>query len=799
MRTTLLLFVVLFLSQSCFLFSQQSWVWQNPKPQGSNILASYFLDANNGWAVGNNGTCIKTIDGGETWSDIHLPINNNLCSVRFLNPDTGYVGDWNGDVIKTTDGGTTWDVQHLDNYADVYIFFIDQNYGWILSSASPSATYKLYRTTNGGADWQSNLINTTYILNDLYFIDSSKGFVVGGFGSILMTSDGGINWSYINSPVTDFLYKVTFKNNTEGFIGGSNGTLLKTFDGGVNWQYNTVGPYTIWDISFINNSKGILVENDSRIYTSSDGGNTWSEKTFSSIWSLRSCKYLTNSNCLILGQLGNIYKSYNNGNNWTYKVLGSRNNLNDIKFINNGIGYVVGDNGTILKTTNYGQVWETLSSPTSESLNSISFPGNHHGYIVGDNSVFLKTVDGGENWTCGSIPNNYDLTTSFFLNDNIGWVAGLYNKILKTTDAGNTWILQNINETELININSLEMVNEETGYACGNYSSYFPPKSFILKTTNGGSNWNIIKTQILSEFESVFFIDSENGWVVDHLNSNTLHTTNGGNNWDTVGVSGNYIYFWNDLYGIVLDYHAVGNDVYLTSDGGNNWILKPNFVDRYLYSAYIDINGIWIAGMYGTILHHDFSILPVELNSFSANLDNGNVILTWQTSTETNSHGFEIERSLDKISWITIGFIEGKGTTTEPQQYSYSDNRSDMSASEIYYRLKQIDFNGSFEYSDVIGVMITPSTFSLEQNYPNPFNPNTAITYQIPTEQFVTLKVYDVLGSEVATLVNEEKPAGSYELNFPATGGASKLASGVYYYQLRAGSFIVTKKMILVK
>ena len=159
--------------------------------------------------------------------------------------------------------------------------------------------------------------------------------------------------------------------------------------------------------------------------------------------------------------------------------------------------------------------------------------------------------------------------------------------------------------------------------------------------------------------------------------------------------------------------------------------------------------------------------------------------MSWSTATELNNHGFEIERSLDKIIWATIGFREGKGTTTEPQNYSYFDNISEISSEKLYYRLKQIDFNGSFEYSDVVEVEIAPSKFSLEQNYPNPFNPSTKISWQSPVGSWQTLKVFDVLGKEVVTLVDEYKPAGTYKVDFRVKN--VELSSGIYFYQLRAG------------
>jgi hypothetical protein len=194
------------------------------------------------------------------------------------------------------------------------------------------------------------------------------------------------------------------------------------------------------------------------------------------------------------------------------------------------------------------------------------------------------------------------------------------------------------------------------------------------------------------------------------------------------------------------------------------------------------------------------NLIPVELASFTASVVDGNVVLNWITATELNNTGFEVQKgnhtstSLSVTEWESIGFVNGNGTSTEPHTYSFADESPVVRKS--YYRLKQIDFDGSFEYSKIVEVdIILPIEFSLEQNYPNPFNPSTNIQYTISSKQNVQLLVYNVLGKEIATLVNEEKPAGNYEVNFDA----SKLSSGVYFYQLQAGSFVETKKMILLK
>ncbi|MCW9065553.1 MAG: T9SS type A sorting domain-containing protein [Ignavibacteriaceae bacterium] len=214
------------------------------------------------------------------------------------------------------------------------------------------------------------------------------------------------------------------------------------------------------------------------------------------------------------------------------------------------------------------------------------------------------------------------------------------------------------------------------------------------------------------------------------------------------------------------------------------------------------------------------SVVPVELQNFYTEVTDNNVFLNWTTATETNNSGFEIERTSPLPSpyqgeggeagrgWETVGFVPGFGNTTEVHHYSFVDES--LQTGKYQYRLKQIDFDGVFEYSNTTEVsIVAPAEFALEQNFPNPFNPSTKIKFEIPSVtlsevegSLVTLKVYDILGSEVATLVNENIPAGTHEVEFNAeshTGEVRNLPSGVYIYTLVAGSFVESKKMLLLK
>jgi len=225
-----------------------------------------------------------------------------------------------------------------------------------------------------------------------------------------------------------------------------------------------------------------------------------------------------------------------------------------------------------------------------------------------------------------------------------------------------------------------------------------------------------------------------------------------------------------------------------------------------LFNGVDSISALWgitVTGgrlnVYNTVVEISSPIVPVELVSFNYELYNGSVKLDWITATEVNNRGFEILRfEQSDNNWATIGFVPGFGTTTEPNSYAFTDEN--ISSGFYSYRLKQVDFNGQYEYSEIIEVeVLSPNKFSLEQNYPNPFNPSTVIKYTISNKQFVTLKVYDVLGNEVATLVNEQLPAGEYEVEFKPESSIKNPASGVYFYKLIAGTFSETKKMILAK
>ena len=230
--------------------------------------------------------------------------------------------------------------------------------------------------------------------------------------------------------------------------------------------------------------------------------------------------------------------------------------------------------------------------------------------------------------------------------------------------------------------------------------------------------------------------------------------------------------------------------MFKSTDNGNSWTLAGGTVDETANT--VSLTGIndfstWTLGDVN-------SPLPVELTSLTATAQNEIVTLNWQTATEKNNSGWDIERiAPDSKTWNKIGFVKGSSNSSELQKYSFQ-NKINQSG-KYQYRIKQLDFDGTFEYSKTVEVeILTPAKFSL-QNYPNPFNPSTVINFEIPKAAKVNLVVYNMLGQKITTLVNQFLEAGAYQQTF----NAEAFSSGIYIYQLSAGNVVLTKKMMLTK
>ena len=293
------------------------------------------------------------------------------------------------------------------------------------------------------------------------------------------------------------------------------------------------------------------------------------------------------------------------------------------------------------------------------------------------------------------------------------------------------------------------------------------------------STATIIQTLDCTQYD-VVTIEFDNDWnILDAQDEAHVEvSTNGGTVW--VGV-------WDQIGADIRNTHESVNISSLAA-GNSNIMIRIRSVQPG-WDWWWVLDNFCVYGMY---------VVPVELTFFTASSNGADVELSWTTATETNNQGFEIERASSSTTpvqgWEQVGYVAGFGTTTEPKTYSFTDSK--LKEGNYKYRLKQIDFDGIFTYSEEVNAEVElPLEYALEQNYPNPFNPNTTIKYSIPEDGFVKLAVYNLLGEEVATIVNATQKAGRYEVNFNTTG----LASGVYVYRIEAANYIASKKLMLMK
>jgi photosystem II stability/assembly factor-like uncharacterized protein len=455
-----------------------------------------------------------------------------------------------------------------------------------------------------------------------------------------------------------------------------------------------------------------------------------------------------------------IFLSKNDGSSWT----AVNNGLTDLTV------YSLTINGTnIFAGTEIGGVFRSTNNGTSWSAVNAGFTGSEiYSFAVSDTHLYagafwggvFRSTDDGNSWSNSGL--YYVL--SLLKTDGYLYAGTGASQVWRSTDNGSSW-LPSGSGLLYTTYNTLAMTSEGNLFA----GSYWDSSGVFLSTDNG-VNWNQFNVGLTNKQVYALVASGSNLFAGTGFLGGVFLLTSINSRWIPVNEGFAYPFFITSL-GISGDYIFAGALGY----------------------------GVWRRPL------SDF--IPVELTSFAATVNDDNVELSWITATETNNQGFEVERSQKsqvkgQMDWEKIGFVEGHGTTTESQAYFYLDKN--VATGKYKYRLKQKDYDGTFEYSNVVEVEVTsPLTFSLEQNYPNPFNPSTKIKYIIPNVethrdaslQMVTLKVYDVLGNEVATLVNEEKPAGSYEVEF----SASNLPSGTYFYQLKASSLIETKKMILLK
>jgi photosystem II stability/assembly factor-like uncharacterized protein len=805
---------ILILLSAFTLFAQQNfeWEWQNPKPVGNTFNDAFAITLNVIVAVGQTSIFHMTSDGGATWeTQLIDETRREIESVHFPTASVGYVAGDDGLLMKTTDGGMTW--LNANSPTDEHLYgveFIDADSGYVVGTAGT-----LLKTVDGGATWTSltsPITNTIYAIQilapDNIYIGTSSGSATQ---IVSQSTDYGATWNDLTGAVGSSVYDIEFVDDNVGYLGCSSNKVFGTTDAGATWtelaDFGSSGNYRI---KFVDALTGYVVDSGGDMNKTTDGGATWTETNLSTetlrgiVFAQSPLAELVDA-IYVFGNYGVALKSVDQGATFNpiYEFV-YHELQRQIDFLDANTGYVSGgatsssqNLGYIIKTTDGGQTWADIGFNFGYQVYSFSMPSANVWYAGTGNNKMFKSTDGGTTWNEQTVPwtsSTHDFYETMFADENNGYAGGSSGRLMNTTDGGTTWTQLTTNNTSTIY--DLWVFDANTAFIVGSSGN-------AQKTTDGGATWTNVFVGIPGSLFSIEFYDADPniGYIAgyDSPTPTLARTTDMGDTWTPLVLPASFEQFgsaWG--LGIVdpntLWVSEVGGGIFYTNDTGATWTVMDQVGSNGLYDISIVGSDMWLCGSGGTILK-GFSdpVIPVELTSFSAAVSGNDVMLSWNTATETNNSGFQVERKLND-TWERIGFVEGKGTTTNPASYNFTD--SPNSSGSVYYRLKQIDFDGSFEYSNVVEVNIAqPNVFALDQNYPNPFNPTTTIKYSIAEQTQVSLKIYDILGNEITTLVNEVKQAGIYNIEYDA----SSLSSGVYFYELAAGQFISAKKMVILK
>jgi photosystem II stability/assembly factor-like uncharacterized protein len=682
-----------------------------------------------------------------------LPQGNALSTISFFDSSHGWVTGAGGILMCTTDAGKQWKVVHTPLMETILQHsFNSQQSGWLLYYPSN----KIYHTTDGGNSW--GYVSTPPVispsnsddLRSIYFVDDSVGMVGGWYGNVLRTTDAGRTWTPITTGINSIVTSFQFLNSKNGFAFTNSRQVLFTIDAGRTW---TPFPESIVFIGNVN--KSFFIDAQIGWLAGSRGGDI---------------PYTT---------IGVLATTTDRGTSWKYATF--PNTLMDVYFYSHTEGWVADVGGTIYNTVDGGQTWSKLSGTAT----MFSFVGRSNAWGILNGSQIKATRNGWKVDTAQtSSITSADLQALTVIDQKNAFACGTNATIIGTSNQGNTWTKLHDSSAN-ISLNGICCKGQDEIWAVGS-------SSIIFHSTDRGINWGVTK------------IADTSLWLAD-------------------------ITFVNDTLGFIISSGSIGN-VYKTVNAGRSWVLIASFPDALNKIMFPKAQLGWIAADHAIFRSTDGGNQWSKASSSSFSLDMcargdsawfpyGNTLLftadagvTWKTQqvVPVTNVWYDV-RSVSFVDsrhgWTTIS--DGRICKSDDAGFTWSDDS--LRTSNMLYGIRfaspdrgwVVGTSGTVLRYDNISTSVVrsnrekgfPSVCFLDQNYPNPFNPTTTISFTLPSKLFVTLKIYDVLGKEVSSLVNEDIPAGTHH----RTWNASAMPSGVYFYRLQAGSVLETKRLLLLR
>ncbi|HTY10003.1 MAG TPA: T9SS type A sorting domain-containing protein [Bacteroidota bacterium] len=751
----------------------------------------------------------------------------------------------NGGLYKTTNGGTSWTEISSATFSTNYfnptdVLPISSSIILYAVNANGSTLGGIYRTTNGGTNWSlvaSNLPTSNYgrialaqnpdTANIVFAVfesldESSSGD--GGLKGIYKSTDAGATWNQLGTPPKinstsgrsylstqgwyDNVIAVDPNNTSNIYVAGVD--MMKSTNGGATWSQ-----LTFWNsyygtpvvhadhhaIVFDKSHSGTIYDgDDGGIYKTTNSGGAWTDiNNGLEITQFYGGATYRSGSTYYGGAQDNGHMKYGgSGTSWT-EVYGGDGGYAAQDQTNSSVAYEEYVYLSISKTTDGGGTWNSCVSGLSDANSSskclfiapFALDGQNSAVLIAGSNCVWVTSNSAGSWTQSSnvLSSGYEVSAVTIAGSSanyLGFAGTTDGRVFKCTSLDpssgiDTWteITPSGNNGGFVRRIVVDTNNTNQLYVTyGGYNTSGTLASrHVWSSTNQGSTW----TDISGNLPNV----PVHSLVINPVSSTTLYvgtetgvysTTNGGSTWSSFN-SGMASYVPTDE--LVLQKST--NTLFAFTHGRSAWI-----------------------GSGGE--------LPVELSAFNVSPQQSSAVLKWRTETEFNNYGFDVERSSVSTlqsqtaspspgQWTRLGFVQGAGTSSAPIEYSFTD--ANVPAGKYSYRLKQINRDGTFQYSEAVDATIAsaPSTFALYQNYPNPFNPSTTIRYSIPGKSKVRIDITNAIGQQIAVLDNDEEDPGDHQVEWRAN-----VASGIYFYRINAESvddpgnrFVEVKKMLLVK
>lgn len=700
--------------------------WYGP----SQFMDIFFLKGTQlGWAVGAtydtadyHHKIAHTTDGGNSWHPVFMQESTyKLHSVFFIDSLQGWVvgsSSSNGVILSTNDGGQNWITQTLTTYICDNVYFIDDSRGW-------AGCYYggIYHTENGGQTWnlQYTLPDSSWV-EEIFFTDSLTGYLVSDIPGVFpparmyKTTNGGQNWFplSISFGMVEVAWALHFHNSSIGWIGTSYG-IHSTTNGGTTWSYYSLPAEDyILGIDFVDSLYGWAVGGDfeiakSDIYYTTDGGQTWIEAYSSRHNELWGVSASDRDNVWAAGWSGVIMYSSDGGITWQYQT-GPGDVLISIDAPDTINIWAGGGYGTLIHSSDGGYNWEVIDPDINAFIYGVCFLTVNHGWVVGGRNSVRHTPDQGSTWEIQdpTITYKHWMTVDFVDTLN-GWIAGYetnYYEIYHTTDGGNTWF-QQFQVPNLISINRIHFFDINNGWAVGgDYGNL----GYVFRTTDGGVSWNTITVSLPSgaKIYDADFVSALDGWAVS------------------------------------------GSVILKTNDGGLNWVTINDTISAYSVD-FVDLTNGWAVG-HGAFRTRDGGA-------------------TW--SKDSGDVGIVDIVYIDIVAKDTLNAWVGAG---RGRVWRYDGSAGIVEAEQTGYI----------------------STLSLN-TFPTPFKTSTSIFYQLPTSEGASLKIYDAVGRLVRQFDHQIMKLTNQVIWDGCDNNGEFVSEGIYFIELKAGKSVKTRKVVFMK